>query len=170
MPSTIPGSATAESRIPHPRLGFYLRDDLTRERAEAVIKRLAAAASSSRYHGNSRNISEQARLSCSPWGSGEQLFNVCKSALKAGGGNGEGEGRGGVGNRDGASSSSEGDSSEESHLRSSPGARLTSGSSPGHGSALVPPQDTAGKYPRRPRELQDCKDASGGKKAKGNSR
>lgn len=71
---------------PHPWLGFYLRDDLTLERAQAVIKRLAAAASSSRYHSNSRNISEQARLSRSLWGSGEQLFNVCKSALKAGDG------------------------------------------------------------------------------------
>ena len=34
------------------------------------------------YHSTSRNVAEQARFSCSLWGSGEQLFNVCKSALK----------------------------------------------------------------------------------------
>lgn len=37
----------------------------------------------------------------------------------------------------------------------------------GGGSARVPPQDTAGKYPGSRRELQDLRDASGGKKAKG---
>lgn len=60
MPSSIPASA---GRGPTSLAGSDLRDDLTSEPAEAGIKRLAAAAGSSRYHSNSRNGSEQAGLS-----------------------------------------------------------------------------------------------------------
>lgn len=52
------------------------------ERVQAVMKRLAAGLGSPRYHSNSGNIAEPARFSRSLWGSGEQLFNACKSALK----------------------------------------------------------------------------------------
>lgn len=102
---------------------------MTSERAGAVIKRLAAAASSSRYHSNSRNISE---LSCSPWGSGEQLFHVCKSALKGGKRGRERWGMLGTGMGFQAALK------VKSPLRSS--------------SAQVPLQDAAGKYPRSSRE------------------
>lgn len=120
------------------------------------MKRAAAGASSSCYRSNSGNVSEQARFSRSLWGSGEQLLNACKSALKPRDGK---CGRGGTAvttNTAGcASSMSERNSSEKSRLKSVSGRQLSSGFSQ---------PISLEKYPRRPSELRDLQDASGGMK------